>query len=82
MLFFPELSGINRLFAQLLLNPEQFVIFTDAVGPGKRAGLDLSGIGGHGQMGDGGVFGLAGAVRDDRAVFILLGDVDGLQGLG
>src|SRR3990167_8045254 len=81
-LLLAKLSGIDRFFTQFLFNPKQFIIFTDAVSPGKRAGFDLSGIGGHGQMGDGGVFGFAGAVRDNRAVFILLGDVDGLQSLG
>ena len=30
---------------------------------GRGAGLDLAGVGGHGEVGDGGVLGLAGAVR-------------------
>ena len=49
---------------------------------GQRAGLDLRRGGGHREVGDGGVLGLAGAVRDDRGVAAPLGHGDRLQGLG
>ena len=39
-------------------------------------------LSGHGQVGDGGVFGLAGAVGDDGGVAGAVGHLDGVQGLG
>ena len=44
---------------------EQPVVLADALGAGKRAGLDLAQAGGHGQVGDEGVFGFAAAMGDD-----------------
>ncbi len=39
-------------------------------------------VGGHGDVGDGGVFGLARAVADHRGVAGAVGHLDGLEGLG
>src|SRR5688572_19625714 len=47
---------------QLLFDAQQLVVLGDAVGPAQRAGLDLGGGGGHGDVGDGRVLGLAGAM--------------------
>src|SRR5580704_4734043 len=51
-----------RRFAQVLLDPEQLVVLGHAVRTGRRAGLDLSRVHRHDQVGDGRVLGLAGAV--------------------
>ena len=46
------------------------------------AGLDLAAVRGHGDVGDGGVLGFAGAVADDGGVAVVLGQFDGVEGLG
>src|SRR5512146_344622 len=59
---------IDRRVAQLLLDPDELVVLRDTVGPAGRTGLDLSGIGGHRDIRDCRVLGLARAVADDRGV--------------
>ena len=54
----------------------------DAVGAAGRAGLDLAGVDGDGDIGNGGVLGLAGAVGDDRRVACAVGHLDSVEGLG
>jgi hypothetical protein len=54
-----------RCFLQHFLDPDQLVVLRQPVRPRKRAGLDLPAIRGHGEVGDGGVLGLARAVRHD-----------------
>ena len=61
-------AGIHGPLAELLLDPQQLVVLRDAIGAGGRAGLDLAGVGGDGEVGDRRVLGLAGAVRDDGGV--------------
>ena len=46
------------------------------------AGLDLPGAHGDGEIGDEGVFGFAGAVRDDGGVAGLAGHLDGVDRFG
>ena len=58
-------SGVAPARTQFFLDPEQLVVFRDAVGPARRAGLDLTDAGRNGQVGDRGVLGLTGSVRDD-----------------
>ena len=52
--------------AELLLDAQQLVVLGDAVGAAGGAGLDLAGVGRHGEVGDGRVLGLAGAVATRR----------------
>ena len=59
-----------------------WLYLADAVGAAGGAGLDLAGVQGHGEVGDGGVLGLAGAVGDDGGVARAVGHLDGVQGLG
>ncbi len=61
-LLVPELSAELGLFAELFFDAEELVVLGDAIGTGGRAGLDLAAVGGNGNVGDGGVFGFAGAV--------------------
>src|SRR5512142_2865046 len=75
-------AGVAGLGAQLLLDAEQLVVLGDAVGAGGRAGLDLAAVAGHGQVGDGGVLGLARAVAHHAGVPGAVGHADGLEGLG
>src|SRR3989339_599473 len=58
-------AGIERATGKIFLDPQELVVLRDAVGTAERAGLDLSGVGGHGQVGDEDVLGFARTVRDD-----------------
>ena len=51
-----------------LFDPEQLVVLGDPVRSSGCASLDLAAVGGHREIGDGRVLGLARAVRDDRPV--------------
>ncbi len=68
--------------AQFLFDAEQLVVLGHAIRAARRAGLDLAGVEGHGDVGDGRVFGLAGAVRNDGGVAGAVGHLDGVQRLG
>ena len=52
-------AGILRRIAEILFNPQQLVVFGDPVAAGNGSGLDLQGVGSHGDVRDRGVFGLA-----------------------
>ena len=51
-------------------------------GTAQRTGFDLTGVGGHGQVGNGGVFGLTAAVRNNAGVTGAFGHLNGFQRLG
>src|SRR5690606_39817145 len=53
---------VGRLAAELLFDAQQLVVLGDAVGAAQRAGLDLTSGSADGEIGDGAVFGLAGAM--------------------
>src|SRR5213082_1180874 len=55
-------SGEAGRAAQVFLDAEELVVLGDAVCARERAGLDLPGVGGDGEVCDEGVFGLARAV--------------------
>src|SRR5438128_1389698 len=76
-LFVPELPAILGLFGKLFFNSQELVVFGDAIAAGGGAGFDLAAVGGDGEIGDGGVLGFAGAMREDRAVAVANGEVDG-----
>src|SRR5215207_3489454 len=71
-----------RLFTELLLDPDELVVFRGAVGAGKRAGLDLPAVRRHREVGDGRVLGLARAVRHHYGVAGAVRHIDGREGLG
>jgi hypothetical protein len=64
-----------------LRSPEP-VVLGDPLAAAGRAGLDLPAAHGHGEVGQEGVLGFAGAVRDDVAPAGLLAHLDRLDGLG
>src|SRR5690606_20956945 len=74
-------AGIAGVGAQGLLDAQQLVVLGHAVAAAQRAGLDLGGGGGHCDVGDGGVLGLAGTVRDHRGIAGRVRHGDGLQRL-
>ena len=55
-------AGVNGTGTQMLFDAEQLVVLGHALGAAGSAGLDLAGVQGHGQIGNGGVLGLTGAV--------------------
>ncbi len=75
------LVTIHSQIAQLFFDAEQLVVLGHAVGTAQRTGLDLAAVGSHGDVGDGGVLGLARTVACDGGVAVTVGHVDGVQGL-
>src|SRR6266568_2602729 len=43
-------AAVDRVLAELFLDPQKLIIFRDAVGATERAGLNLSRIRGHGDV--------------------------------
>src|SRR6478609_10817691 len=75
-------AGVASRVTQLVLDAEQLVVLRDAVRTRRCAGLDLAAVGGHGEVGDRGVLGLAGAVAHHVAEAGAVGELDGVEGLG
>ena len=75
-------AAVDGVVSELLFDAEELVVFGDAVGAAERAGLDLACVRGHGDVGDGDILSLAGAVADDSGVAVFLGEFDGVERLG
>ncbi|OEI69359.1 phosphopyruvate hydratase [Curtobacterium sp. ER1/6] len=75
-------AGVDGGVTELLLDAEQLVVLRDAVRAGRGAGLDLATVDGHRDVRDGGVLGLARAVRQDRGHAVALRQGDGVERLG
>ena len=67
--------------AELLLDPQELVVLRDPVAPRRGTRLDLPYAGRDGQVGDGRILGLAGAVGHDRRVPVRTREVDRLERL-
>src|SRR5699024_8371333 len=67
---------------QVALDAEQLVVLRHALGAGRGTGLDLAAIQSDGQVSDGGVLGLAGAVGHHGAVAVAVCQFHGVEGLG
>ena len=74
--------GFPGVYAQLLFDAQQLVVFRHAIGARHRTGLDLRGRARHRNVGDSRVLGLPRAVRNHRGVVRLIGHFDRCQGLG
>ena len=75
-------DAVNRVVAKFLFDAEELVVFRDPVRAAHRAGLDLAAVGGDGDVGDGAVLGLAGAVAEHGGVGVFLRHFHGVEGLG
>src|SRR6218665_3898344 len=75
-------AGVLGDFAQILFDAQQLVVLGDAVGAAQRTGVDLAGVGAHGDVGNGAVLGLARAVRDHGGVAGALGHFYRGKGFG
>src|SRR5579863_3350044 len=67
------------LASQFLLDAQQLVVFGGTIRARQRAGLDLPAIGRDREVGDGGILGLARAVRHDGGIASLVGHFDRAQ---
>src|SRR5215475_15604897 len=74
-----RLACIARFVAQLLLDADELIVLGDAVGARQRARLDLAGIGGDRDIGDGVVLRLARAMRNYGRVARALSHCHGLE---
>src|ERR1700751_3060552 len=68
-----------RRAAQFLLNPQQLVVFGDAICARSRPRLDLAGASSYGQVCDECVFCFAGSMRDYRRIPISSCQVDRIE---
>src|SRR5208282_232520 len=64
------------------LDAEELVVFCDAIGARRGAGLDLAGAHGDDEIRDERVFGFAGAVRNHRRVIRFARYFDGFDRFG
>src|SRR6185437_14022432 len=62
-LFVPERGPVLGALAELLFDAQKLVVLRDAIAARGRAGLDLAAIGGHRDIGNRAVLGLATAMR-------------------
>ena len=74
--------SIDGLCAQLLFDADELIVLGDAVGAAHRTRLDLSRIGGDGDIGYRGVFGFARTMRGHRGISVAVGHFDGIKRLG
>ncbi len=75
-------TGIHGVLAEFLFDAEQLIVFRQTIRAAQGTGLDLAAVRRHGDVGDGGVFGFAGAMREDGGVAIELRELDGIERLG
>ena len=75
-------SGKNGTFSQLLLYAQELVILCQTVGTAHRTGLDLPGIGSHGDIGNCGILRLTGAVGSHRRITRTLCHANSIKRLG
>src|SRR5262245_8645561 len=75
----PEFGSVAGAFLQILLDAQQLIVLGNSVGAAGGAGLDLAGVGGHDDVGNGRVFGFAAAMADDGSEAVATGQLDGIQ---
>jgi len=57
-----EFRPVDGVGPEFLFDAQQLIVLGDAVGAAGRTGLNLAGVGGHHQVRNEGIFGLAGAM--------------------
>ena len=67
---------------EFLLDAEKLVVLRHPVGAAERTGLDLTGVGRHCDVGDGGVLRFAGTVGSNRGIAVTMRHFDSVKGLG
>src|SRR4051794_15276393 len=69
-------ARVDGLVAELVLDPQQLVVFGGAIGARGCSGLDLTAAGGNGDVRNRRILGFARAVRDDSGVAAPLRELD------
>src|SRR3954451_11030171 len=59
-----HLTAVLCVVTKFFRNPKKLVVLGNAIASTKRSRLDLSGVGSNRNVGNGGVFGFAGAMAD------------------
>ncbi len=77
-----HLTAVNGLVTKFFRDAEELVVLRHPVGPAKRTGLDLAGVGCDRDVGNGRVFRFAGAMTDHGGVFVLGGETNGIERFG
>ena len=75
-------AGVDSLVTEFFFDAQELVVLGQTLGAARGARLDLTGGQAHGEIGDEGIFGFAGAVGSHDTPASLLGHADGLDGLG
>src|SRR5262249_3488734 len=75
----PKLRPIAGRALQFFFDAHELIVLRDPLRAARRTGLDLPGVRGHGQVGDGRVLGFPAAVADDRGVAVPPGELDGVE---
>lgn len=75
-------ASVDSVVAKLLLDAEDLVELSQTLGAGGSTGLDLAGAETDGDVSNGDIFSLAGAVRDHDAPSSAESILGGLDGLG
>src|SRR6266542_4723011 len=74
-------SRVERVASEQLLDAQQLVVFGGAVAAAQRTGLDLAAIGSNGEVGDGRILSLSGAMTEHGGVPVFLVQFDGIERL-
>src|SRR5215210_5596169 len=75
-------AGVEGRVPEGFLYAEELVVLGHALPAGRRAGFDLPGVHGHGEVGDRRILRLAAAVADHGRVTGFVGQLHGLERLG
>src|SRR5688572_4769300 len=75
-------ARVRGHIAQVFLDAQQLVVLGHAVRTRERPGLDLARVRADGDVGDGRIFSLPGAVADHGGVAGALGHLDGGESFG
>src|SRR5690606_20107699 len=77
----PSSRAVHRVVTQILSDTNELVVLGVPVAPGRCPRLDLAAIGRHGDVGDGRILGLAGAMAEHTVEPISLREVHRFKGL-
>lgn len=81
----PGFLGLEAVFGratELFLDADELVVLSHTVGAAHRTGLNLAGVGSHGNVGNGGILGFARAVRGYSVVAGTVSHFYGFEGFG
>jgi hypothetical protein len=75
-------TAVDGFVTKFLLDPQELIVFRNAIAAAKRARLDLAGVGRNRDVCDGCVFRFARAMTDHGGVIVFLCQINRRQGFG